>query len=445
MAEKKKQPWSTQVMDANNAYADTIEQNANNLAAATQAAGQAQMDELAAAQAAQQQANQTAMDTYRQRMEEGHTSFADIIGARERQMQQEQEEAQQRVAADNRAARWTGLTEMASSIANLVGVGAGNAVSQQYKSYSQDWMKKADQDVREHRMRMDNLRARQDALKQQLAQLRMGDAGTALQNAQRMADQAYQNSLQLGQMRYNNAVNPATLRAQGLEKGAAARVQGVQSAASVGMNEASLAQRQAEHAASMASKGFNADGTVNEGYMKKIADATRKASGSGSGSGSGNLYDFVVGGNHYRTKMTKETYEAGIRREREALKKDVLKNAGFEGSWEEFTNAVSGNYATKKDRKAAKKSGELDKYNDFASIVTALNEDRPGLEESTNKVIQSYIENNNNSLDNFNAAMILLAGDASGIDLDGNGAGAESKEGDDDEYSKYFGGGSKEE
>ena len=438
MAEKKKQPWSAQVQDQSNAYADTLQNNASQLADITAQAGQAQLENVAAAQDAQQKANQSAMELYQQRMNEGYTSFADIIGARERQMQQEQEEAAQRVAADNRAARWTGLTEMAASIANLVGVGAGNAVSQQYKSYSQDWMRKADQDAREHRMRMDNLRARQEALQQQLIQMKMGDAGTALQNAQKAADQAYQNALQRESLRYNNTINPAQLRAQGVEKAEAARLQGLQSAASLGMNEASLAQRKAEHAATMASKGFNPNGTVNEGYMKKIADATRKVSGSGSGSTSGNLYDFVVNGTNYRTRMSKETYEAGIRRESKALKEDILRNAGFEGTegagieqrWKEFTEAVSGNYATKKDRRAAKKSGDLDKYKDFASVVAALNEDRAELAESANEVIQHYVEKNKDSLDNFNARMIILAGDAAGIIPGDTGAGDDGGAGD---------------
>ena len=414
MAEEKKKSWSGQVQDQSNAYADALQSNANQLADITAAAGQAQLENIAAAQDAQQKANQSAMELYQQRMNEGYTSFADIIGAREREMQQEQAEAERRIAADNRAARWTGLTELAASVANLVGVGGYNAVSQQYKSYSQDWMKKADQDMRENRMRMDNLRARQDALKQQLIQMKMGNAGQALQNAQRMADQAYQNALQREQLRYGNTINPAQIRTQGAEKAEAARLQGLQSAASLGMNEASLAQRRAEHAATMASKGFNPDGTVNEGYMKNVAAATRKASGSSSSSGT--PIDFVVNGKHYTVNMGKEAYDTGIRRGREEIRKDVMARAGFNGDWSEFEKLATGGGLRGKEKRAARKSGDLDKYSEYADIVSALS--GYGDIDPNNGVIKDYIESHKSDMNNFNIYMISVAGNAAENGLD---------------------------
>lgn len=87
-------------------------------------------------------------------------SFADYVLGMRQELDQAQREANQEVKADLNAARWTGLTELASSIANMIGVGAGNAVSQQITPQSQNWMAKADRDMKANRSRIDNLRQR---------------------------------------------------------------------------------------------------------------------------------------------------------------------------------------------------------------------------------------------------------------------------------------------
>ena len=121
-----------------------------------------------------------AQKLYQQRMNEGYTQFADIIAGSQRDAQAELAEERQEIANKQKAARWTGAAELAASVANMIGVGGFNAANQQYKTYSQDWMRQADADMRAHRAKVGNLRERQRAMQQQLLQLRMNDAGQSL-------------------------------------------------------------------------------------------------------------------------------------------------------------------------------------------------------------------------------------------------------------------------
>lgn len=106
-------------------------------------------------------------------------SFADYLQGIKDDYERERQAAQQEVEQDQRAARWTGATELAAAIANMIGVGSANSVSQQHKTYSQDWMRKADQDSRERRNRLENIRQRQRETELKIAQLR-SQGGLAL-------------------------------------------------------------------------------------------------------------------------------------------------------------------------------------------------------------------------------------------------------------------------
>lgn len=321
---KKKTPGE-EYLDATKAYSDEARRIAQENAAVAEAAGNAQIADLSAAQEAQQAANQSAMDMYRQRMNEGYTSFADLIDDRDRQMAQENLEAQNRINADKRNARWAGATELASSIANLIAVGGHNAVNQNYKNFSQDWMRKADQEMREHRMRMDNLRERQNALKQQLTQLKMGDAGTALAQAQKDAERAYQYRTQLGQMRYNNAVAPAQLRAQGEEKAAAAQLQGVERATSFDLQRRAQDISAQQHADTMALNLAKA-GMMKDAKGNIVPDKNSeigKASQKKPTSGSGNTYYYTdKDGNLVPVKMSASEYDKFVEQSYAKLKSD---------------------------------------------------------------------------------------------------------------------------
>lgn len=116
--------------------------------------------ELAERLAAEDKAFDDAQESTRQSARDILQGMYDLIKDREKEYGDIEK-------ANDRAATWTGLTELAASVANLVGVGQGNAVSQQYHSFSQDWMRKADADIKEHRSKMDDLRNRQRAIRQQ--------------------------------------------------------------------------------------------------------------------------------------------------------------------------------------------------------------------------------------------------------------------------------------
>lgn len=241
-----------------------------------------QADEVAAAQQERVQAQNEAQRIWQQRMDEGYNTFADLAAGYKRQISAETDEMNREVANNQKAAQYTGFAELGSALANLIGVGGFNAAHQQHKTYSQDWMKRADQERREHRSRIDNLRERQRGIEQQLSQLKMGNAGTALSNAMKMADQAMQDRITLAQARYNAAVSPMQYRQQADAATDQLAQQGAYHAASVSQSEASLAERRRENEATLRSKGFNADGTPNETYMKQIAANSTKSSGSSS-------------------------------------------------------------------------------------------------------------------------------------------------------------------
>lgn len=85
----------------------------------------------------------------------------------------EQERKQQRIQeqANVASSMATGATELAANLINMFSVGGLHASNQQYRSYAQDWMRKADADIREHRRRQDNMRGALDRIKLQQQQI----------------------------------------------------------------------------------------------------------------------------------------------------------------------------------------------------------------------------------------------------------------------------------
>lgn len=285
--EQKKKKGSDILQDAVNANVAAINESTDKSVKVLADEGQKQVAGIEAAQQAQAAAESDAMREYKARMEAGHTAFADIIAGERRAMEEQQKAAEAQVKADYDAAKYTGLTELAAGVANLIGVGQLNAVSQVYKSYSQDWMRKADMDMREHRARVDNMRNRLNALRQQQINLQMGDAAKALELAHRDAERNYGNAIALGQARYGAAVNPVQAEAQGRERAAQAELQGAQAVNNARMQEAHLGlQQQAQQRAkeqfeaTMRSKGFNPDGSVNPDAMSIVSAVSRASSGT---------------------------------------------------------------------------------------------------------------------------------------------------------------------
>ena len=76
-------------------------------------------------------------------------------------------------------AKWAAVTEAATALTNLVGVGSFNSANQQYKQFSQSWMQEADRKRQQRENRIDVIKSNMDRLKERSAALKQGNA-TAL-------------------------------------------------------------------------------------------------------------------------------------------------------------------------------------------------------------------------------------------------------------------------
>ena len=392
---KKKSQNAEFVQNAGDAYQSEVQEAGQNVVDAMKTAGAQQIADMDAANQAYNEANQAAIEANRQQRGAAIGSFADMVEGYARNIRNAEAEGAAQVAADQRAARWTGATELASSIANLIAVGGHNAVSQQYRPYSQDWMRKADMDARMNRMRIDNLRERQRAMQGQLANMRLNDAARALELAREQAKTNYQQRLSMAEATYNNTVNPLNQAAKNAEAVGKIGYEVATDVASTAQRDrqldqsaASLAQRRREHDAEMLAKGYNPDGTINEEAMSKIVSAKQATKGSGSGKNSGNSYDVTVDGQRYTIDMADKTFNAAIEFGNADLKKDIVKMAGAK-DWNDLKNRIN-------------KKGD---FQDYSEIVKAI---EAGGEDSIN-TIRTFISNNRDDLNEFNSHLIRVA------------------------------------
>lgn len=111
---------------------------------------------------------------------ENYNAFSDMMLEHRADYEREMKERDAEIAASKRAAMWTGGAEAVASLINLIGVATGGS-NQTIKSYSQDWMKKADEQTRERRNRFAEMRDRQRQMKAQLAQMKYNN-GISLAN-----------------------------------------------------------------------------------------------------------------------------------------------------------------------------------------------------------------------------------------------------------------------
>jgi len=205
-------------------------------------------------------------------------SFADLVAAMKADQNASLQEEDDRIARERKAAAWTGATELATAITNLIGVGAFNSSNQQYRNYSADWMKQADNDARRRLQRVDNIRDRQRQLQLQLSGLRAANANTLartrIQAAGAQADMARQ--------RAELAYKSAMAQAEAINAGEAnASKMGMQAA----QQDAAAAQRKQEIAAQnwrsqqqveaqMALKGYRKGPDGNWQYDATLAAPT---------------------------------------------------------------------------------------------------------------------------------------------------------------------------
>lgn len=345
-----------------------------------------------------------------------------MIGEREKEIARAQQEAVADYNASQRAAQATGMTHLASSIANLIGVGGFNASNQVYQNPSMDWMKKADQDKFINRQRIDNMRERQRAIQQHLLDIKAQGEGALIGYDREAANIRNQFAMNMAGARRDADLAAARYEAEGAVNAAQAGAQGAQAVASARNQEASLGLQQdrlnAEkdrYAAQMRAQGYNPDGSPNPAYMQEAqvvagrpvgGTGTTRSSASGGGSStSGNNYAVTVDGQRIVLGMNTETFNAAMQSGKKDIQQDVMDEAGFKGTWDEFVEAASQSKVGKgKDRK----DNPLAKYSE---IIAALNYNGSDQDEakSMNAVLEDYVTRNSDTANNFNKHLVNVS------------------------------------
>ena len=183
------------------------------------------------------------------------------------------EEERQIAENERKAARMTGLAELGTSLVNLFGV-VGGGVSQQYKTFSQDWMAKADADMRQHRNRVHDLRAKQRDTELKMAQLRMeGDKYLAQQRRQRELDNATI-KLRQAQTEAQNATTVARMQ-EAERRASEAEKQLALLQAKVDAQNALADQRRASGQSSLIRAGAQASNVANQNKNRDKATGSK--------------------------------------------------------------------------------------------------------------------------------------------------------------------------
>lgn len=306
-------------------------------------AGEQYVSALGTANAVQQQANETALNKFQEALKASDANMATFLTDYDERLRKAQEQGEALNAAAANAARWTGLGELAAAFANLIGVTKGG-VSQQIPTVSQDWMQRADAQMREHRSRMDNLRDRQQALRMNIEQMRRGDAQTALELALKQAGLNAQNAKEVAQATYNNdaGIAKAAYEGEGAVNNIALRggVAQVEAAHTEKQEEKADAVRQQERADALALKGLKLDkkGNITVDPESKVYEFITNVRRSGEGSGNSRKSDYFytdAEGNKHQFSMSSDEYRSFIRRAGDALAKE---DSGFKKLWESMFN-----------------------------------------------------------------------------------------------------------
>lgn len=326
-------------------------------------------------------------------------------------VEERRKEDEAQAVADKRAARWTGLTELAASIANLIGVGANDASNQEYHSFSQDWMKRADMDARERRNRFQSIKERQMQMQNNLAALKAGNAKDLAALRDKAAAQRYAQRLDLADFNYKSSAENNAILAKGAEAASNLRLQGglagiktkqtnehlEQGRQRLGIysRQQDLQEKKYNDSIDMSNykRDKNGNLVLDEEKVKRNAEIAAKTSGGGSKS-SGNKYDITIGNQRVVLDMSKENRAQAIKDGTEELKRDILHKAGLaDDQWDDLVMAVSDK---RKDRKSAKGKGLTADYSEFSDIIDAIEtgtNDKDALE-----AIVAYVDEHRNEL-----------------------------------------------
>lgn len=392
--EKKKKTIGEQYQEGWNAYADSVNQTAADMAAQQKAADEAYLQSMAVAE---QQRQQTAEQNYNRvadLLKQGYSAQEAMLRASQANVQKAEVEDAVKYKADLNAAKYTGLTELASSVANMIGVGSFNAANQQYRQYSQDWMRKADQDMRLRRARIDNLRERQRAMQNRLDQLRQSNNLTLLQ--QQAAEDAARNkyATDRANVQRESALAQAKIIAGANNDAAQARLKGQTAAVEANEQQRQFNAKMGQDATLQRERmeqtyrlhGF----TKNEKGEWVAPDVSASGSGgSGKGSG-GNRYDVTIDGTNVVLNIPKETYSRALLDGKAELRDDLVKITGA-NSWEELKNGT----------------GRRGAYSEYADIINALS--KTGDNEADNDVIDRFVQDHRAEVNEFNKHLFRVS------------------------------------
>ena len=205
--------------------------------------------------------------------------LANLVQGYQDDLEQAKKEAELQKQIDTSKSVFAGVTEFASALANLIGTGQG-AINQQPKTYTQDWMREADQHRQQERERLDRMR---DKLRQQQEQ------GAA--SKYQMTREQIARELELKKLKSANAIDVARQKKaeeiEDYERGEAEQTRqdkNEQFAKTLALNVIKENNRHQEQMAKAGVTGVTRKG--NGDYTVTYKKDYKSGSGSGSGSGS---------------------------------------------------------------------------------------------------------------------------------------------------------------
>lgn len=345
---------------------------------------EAQLQSNVAALNAAQQQNEADMRAAQQRTQK---DFADIALQYKADYDAAVAEDAELRQQEQKRAVWVGATEALANLNNLIGVGSFNASNQQYHSYSKDWMDHADAERRLRRNRLDNIRDRQRAMAQQLAQLRGNQAQQYIALRGQNAGQ-----------RYNANTQMATTIAGAKDKLAAQRANDAAQIAQIAIAQGNADRQFEEQKRARLEQEAARRDQLEE--TQRYHNATIAAK-NGGGSGSSNFsYDARIDGQNVRLDMKKETFDQAVKDGREELRQDVANMLGVK-SWDDVKSMVVGK--DKKGKESAKVYGEL------RGIISELSD---GGITANSDAVAAFINDHRGELNNFNKHVQRVANSA---------------------------------
>lgn len=269
-------------------------------------------------------------------------TFADMVNDYYEEKKAEEERMRAEEQSDRMATMATGVTELAANIINMFSVGELHATNQKYHSYSQDWMKRADENIRENRRRrkdmadtLRRLKIQQEQVRQsgsleemklnaQLARERYNRLMTEKKEAETRADKQWEKDFRERQQTFNEE---KTTKDQELREKS--------TNASIAQGWANVNLRKDAQTNEMLSKGWVPDKSAPGGFRydpQKAAElggidvATISANSRGGGSGRSGTTAYPIldaNGDVNVAYLKSDEMKSILINAREAIRKDL--------------------------------------------------------------------------------------------------------------------------